>query len=141
MRDGTWVLLEDVGGRLLAAPVLPATLLCIRLDFSVAAEEGRDGGSPGSPTGPVKPCTLPSKLVGCRLGDAPVGAPASPSPSLASSPSSSAISVIRDETILGARAAEPGRLVMSTGFGKEEEVSAELRTEPRGGGLVIVVVE
>lgn len=82
---GTWVLLAEVVGRL-CPPILPATLAvpaplwmppppprrddggaCDHLRFvpdcAVPMEEGREGGRPGSPAGPVMPrMRLPAEL-------------------------------------------------------------------------------
>lgn len=77
--SGTWVLLAAVVGRL--CPKLPATLTppprrgaagCDHRpwlpEFAVATEDGREGGSDGSPTGPVMPSTrLPVELRFCSI--------------------------------------------------------------------------
>lgn len=73
---------------MLAAPVLPATLggtprregaACDHPPLEecpVAAEDGRDGGNPASPTGPVTPAGFE---VGLALPAVPVRVGASPS--------------------------------------------------------------
>ena len=78
--SGTWVRLADVVGRLWC-PRLPATLMPPRRaglawdhlfwlpEVAVAMDEGRDGGRPGSPAGPVMPSTrLPVELRFCSVG-------------------------------------------------------------------------
>ena len=78
--SGTCVLLVAVVGRL--APRLPATLMpaprrgAVGCDHrpwlpecAVATDDGREGGSDGSPTGPVMPSTrLPVELRFCSDG-------------------------------------------------------------------------
>jgi len=86
------VRLDEVGGRVLAAPVLPATLggtprregaACDhppRDEWPVAAEDGLEGGSPASPTGPVNPAGFPEGCTSDRVPPAvSVGVVVSPS--------------------------------------------------------------
>jgi len=132
VRDGTWVLLAEVGGRVLAAPTLPATLPApipaVHREFplegeacdhapgfddrpvaTLAVDEGRDGGSPGSPTGPVRLCTRPPDARASRLGTGGASA------ATAAPPNCESMSLIRDEIALRASDSETA----SGGIGKE----------------------
>lgn len=121
----------DVGGRLAPPLVLPGPAFCPALPREggardhvrrlpvVDTDEGRDGGSPDSPGGPVTPETREARRICGSCG------------SSCGSPSSEAMSVMREEMTLGAPWLPVGT---SRGDGKEL-----LGVEERGGLVGVVI--